>query len=421
MATPEGWYDDGQHPGQARWWDGTQWTEHFSPISVDEETGTSSVPDAVPSTAISRVGDVYRFPSSRGWASVEIVGESFREAEIRAAIGRALKKDEEVELDVDASLISEPDNPHDRNAVSVRINGQSVGYLDREQAVAYKPHLDRVIVSGFVPTTSARVWAVSRNDWQTGELKLHSNVRLALAEPHVLVPLNDPPEVPYSIVPWGGGLQVTGEDKHFDALAKYVNSEGRALLLVTLHRGADVKPRGTVEFVEVRVDGNRIGQMTAASSAHFFPAIDHLEKSGLTAAAWAHIKGSGLAAEVVLQAAKASEIESSWLGGPPVTIPRLVPLQKQYTVPNAYVPQKKSGGTRGPGGVAASSKSGKPANPAPDLPAKGGCAMIVASVGALIGISLIPDVGVELAGAAAAGEVALLWWMRRRRQASRPR
>ncbi len=29
MSTPAGWYDDGS--GRQRWWDGTQWTEHFAP------------------------------------------------------------------------------------------------------------------------------------------------------------------------------------------------------------------------------------------------------------------------------------------------------------------------------------------------------------------------------------------------------
>lgn len=31
MSTPEpGWYDDGQHPGRVRYWDGTAWTDHFA-------------------------------------------------------------------------------------------------------------------------------------------------------------------------------------------------------------------------------------------------------------------------------------------------------------------------------------------------------------------------------------------------------
>ncbi|MDN3443768.1 DUF2510 domain-containing protein [Microbacterium sp. APC 3901] len=46
MTTPAGWYDDGS--GRQRWWDGTQWTEHFAPIvesaepAAAEHTGGSA-------------------------------------------------------------------------------------------------------------------------------------------------------------------------------------------------------------------------------------------------------------------------------------------------------------------------------------------------------------------------------------------
>ncbi len=36
MSTPAGWYDDGS--GRQRWWDGTQWTEHFAPEAPSEQT-----------------------------------------------------------------------------------------------------------------------------------------------------------------------------------------------------------------------------------------------------------------------------------------------------------------------------------------------------------------------------------------------
>ncbi|MGK3950602.1 DUF2510 domain-containing protein [Microbacterium sp. K2] len=36
MTTPAGWYDDGS--GRQRWWDGTQWTEHFAPIVESAES-----------------------------------------------------------------------------------------------------------------------------------------------------------------------------------------------------------------------------------------------------------------------------------------------------------------------------------------------------------------------------------------------
>ena len=38
----------------------------------------------------------------------------------------------------------EPDNPHDRNAISVRIGGSTVGYLCRDDARKYLPGLIRL-------------------------------------------------------------------------------------------------------------------------------------------------------------------------------------------------------------------------------------------------------------------------------------
>lgn len=31
LLPPPGWYDDPQHPGYSRWWDGVRWTEHRAP------------------------------------------------------------------------------------------------------------------------------------------------------------------------------------------------------------------------------------------------------------------------------------------------------------------------------------------------------------------------------------------------------
>lgn len=402
MPASAGWYDDGQHPGQLRWWDGGSWTDQYSPspsIAPAPPSPEPVMPTDAPRQSGGVVQEEYRFPSSTGWAGVEVVGESFRESEIRAVIGRPIALNEEVEINVDAQLVPEPDNPHDPSAISVRMRGQSVGYLERDVAKSYKPFIDRIVASGHLPTTSARLWAVTREDWETGRPKLNSSIRLALAEPQVLIPLNDPPSAPYSVVPWGSGLQVTGEEKHFEVLSKYVTQAGRGLLLVTMHRESEIKGKTVANFVEIRVDGGRVGQMTAASSAHFFPAIDHLEKKGLTAAAWAHIKGSGLAAEVVLQAAKASELDQVWLSGPPMTVPRLIPVSASYLVPKAYVPQKNSGGPRPGTGAARSQKAG--VTPSGVQPAKSGCAMVAGAIAGLVVLATIPDVGLALSGSTA--------------------
>ncbi|WP_155896910.1 HIRAN domain-containing protein [Curtobacterium sp. UNCCL17] len=277
----------------------------------------------------------YSVPNAT-WPNFEVAGESNYEATIRALLGR-LAKDQDREVLTEASLVPEPDNPYDLNAVSVRINGGVVGYLTRDDARAFAPVLHRLAASGVTAVVRTRVWGVIRDNWEGTGTRFNSNVRVALPEPHLILPLNDAPSEPYSVLPWGAGLQVTGEDKHFDVLAPFAGRSDRSLLIVTLHRRSEEKARGGQrEFVEVRVEGQRVGELSAQSSKHYFALVDHHREKGITVAAWAHVKGSALAAEVVLQAAKASEVDNAYLNGAPVTVPRLVPAARHYQVPPAY-------------------------------------------------------------------------------------
>lgn len=305
------------------------------------------------------------------WPSLEVVGEAYRDDEVIAVIGRRPKVDEEVELREIATLIPEPDNPYDKNAVSVRIKVHLVGYMSKDDAKRYKPVVDRIVASGHTPVTGASIWAVARKSYD-GKPRFFSNVRLALGEPHMLVPVNDPPTGPYSIVPWGNGLQVTGEEQHFDVLKRFVGKHDRELLLVTLHRGVEARPRGDREFAEVRLNGQRVGELSTATSKHFFPIIDHLEGKGLTTAAWAQLKGSSLTAELVLQATKATDVDDTWLNGEPVTLPPLVPVAATYYVPPAYSAPK-----RGASQKVKTRKASPSRITVSTAPAKSGCAVIV--------------------------------------------
>ncbi len=42
--SPPGWYDDGQHPGSLRWWNGMAWTEHYQPVVASPPTPLLSEP-----------------------------------------------------------------------------------------------------------------------------------------------------------------------------------------------------------------------------------------------------------------------------------------------------------------------------------------------------------------------------------------
>lgn len=73
--TAPGWYDDVQRPGWLRYWDGTQWTEHRSPVPVAhlpvaEERAAGrrakiAVACAAPGMVLGLVGSAYAFRDLR--------------------------------------------------------------------------------------------------------------------------------------------------------------------------------------------------------------------------------------------------------------------------------------------------------------------------------------------------------------------
>lgn len=264
------------------------------------------------------------------WPNLEVAGEFAREANIVKVIGGrpAPNKDVEIE-DVPVTLVLEPSNSHDRNAVMVQVNGLTVGYLTREDAQLYKQPLTRLAASGCVATTTGRIWA-STDNWD-GRKKFRSRVTVALPPVEMMLPLNNPPKGEYNLLPWGGGLQVTKEEDHFDVLFHHVPPSGTGLIYVTLHKGIRTLKNGTEKpFVEIRADGERVGEMTPATSGHFLPLVEHLEATGEIPTALAKITGSALAAQLVLQAAKAPEIPDSWIASSPNQVPRLLEWQEEY-------------------------------------------------------------------------------------------
>lgn len=83
---------------------------------------------------------VVRLP---GGNRVDVVGESF----YRKAIRQAAKSVGEGE-DVWASLVPDPNNPYDPNAVKVVIAGKHVGHLSRDVAIIFGPVARRITELG---------------------------------------------------------------------------------------------------------------------------------------------------------------------------------------------------------------------------------------------------------------------------------
>lgn len=297
------------------------------PVAEAPASGRLERDDHLTSAPVAKAsGRPFQLLGSDGYPWMEVEGEFARTDAIERVIGRRLKVGQEVELvDLDAELRPEPTNAYDPNAVMVIIKGQHVGYLGRDIAAEYQAPLTRLTTAGVVPLVKARLWASKRRNWEGTGDRVNARVTLAIGQPDRLAPMNNPPSAPYSLLPWGSGLQVTGEENHLDALSDFITPTGDGVAIGTILSLEIPGPKGTTrEVAEVRLDGERIGQMTPASSAHFLPTVRHLADQGRVAAVWVRVKGSAVAAQAVLQATKAHELPAEWFGAP-VTIPALYP------------------------------------------------------------------------------------------------
>ncbi|CAN5212475.1 hypothetical protein BH09ACT6_BH09ACT6_05820 [soil metagenome] len=310
-----------------------------------------------------------------------------------AVLGRHPAVDEEIEAFFDAEIIPEPDNPYDRDAISIRIHGQVVGYLPKGEFSEYLPILNCIAANGVVAVTTARIWAVTRQTRRSTTPEFFANIRVSLPDANIFVPSSQPPSAPYTIIPWGSKVQVTGEDKHFDVLSDFVPREGEKLLLVTLHRDDVVNSRGTVKsVVEVRLEGDTIGELSTTTSKNVLPIIDYLDRESLMTAAWATIRGSSLTAEVVVYVVKASEISDDALDSA-VTIPHID--WSKNVAPPAHIPDPQ---------------------PTPELPSAAhldGYILAIVFVVAVVLVFAIPGYGLLLGVALVAGIIFFNRWYRR--------
>ncbi|WP_329406673.1 TerD family protein [Nocardia vinacea] len=222
----------------------------------------------------------------------------------------------------DVQLISEPDGPRGQWAISVRTEGRTIGYLGADDAPQWAGVLRRILGSGFIPTTSSRIWAREYEGWDGDDFSAY--VQIALGKPSEAIPANEPPAVPYTMLPRSTIVQVTREHDHFDVLRKHVPAQGYGLMFVTLHENVPDSGRSK-PHVEVRIDNERVGQLTPQMSQRFLPMIQHLDGRGLVTACWADITGSAVAAKVRIDGIKANEATDEVLNGRPVTIPALLP------------------------------------------------------------------------------------------------
>jgi hypothetical protein len=262
----------------------------------------------------------YELWSKGDWPRREVVGESFHPEEIRSLFPQTIP-DGGQELLLSAQLTPDPGNAHDKNAVRVVVLGRHVGHLSREDAAVFQPVLMALVSRGMLPTTRCRVWGSEYDEWVGTDRrgrditrpKFSSSVTLALDEWYLCVPINEPPAEPHTMLPRGSALQVRREENHQDHLRRYISRHGECWVYGTLHGVTEQTTRTTRELVEVRVDGQRVGDLTPAMSTEFLPAIARLAERGRATGVKLIVKGNQIKAEVVLHAMKAHQLPTEWV------------------------------------------------------------------------------------------------------------
>ena len=267
--------------------------------------------------------------------SVEIEDTQSHLVRLRSMF-QASNADFNEEFEADVTLVPEPDNPRNKHAISVRWWDYVIGYLPASACRDYA-QLRRVDASGYDACVKARVKAREDRDGARSY-----SVQVILPTPELLLPLNNPPADGFALLPLGSRVQVTKESDHIEYLADFVPIEGEGQLLVSLHTfEAGRDKRWTC--VEVRLEGERIGELTKTTSEKFAPAVEHFEECGLDLYCRAIITGSSVAAEVVLYGAKAHELSDSFLEAkrtkPLVRLVEYQPDTSDYQLPSELDPE----------------------------------------------------------------------------------
>jgi len=224
----------------------------------------------------------------------------------------------------DVELVPEPYGDRGEWAISVRHTGRTLGYVPEADAQLWAGVVRRTIASGCIPTTGARISGYQSDGLEVWNLNV--SVFLALGESDLALPVNNPPAVPYTLLPSSGSVQVTKEDEYYDALLKFVPRRGRGVLFVTLHERPVASPKSK-PIVEVRIDDECIGQLTPQMSLRYLPMIRRLAERRLLTASRGDIIGSAVAAEVRIYGMKANEVDNEFLNDGIALMPRLVPEQ----------------------------------------------------------------------------------------------
>ncbi|WP_149100677.1 hypothetical protein [Actinoplanes teichomyceticus] len=277
-----------------------------------------------------------------GWASAEVVGETHYAKAIRALFGSDFDP-QGTDITVPVQLIPDRSNRHDRNAVGVWSDNALLGHLPRPEAARYVHVLTSLTRRNLIPEVNAQIHGREWGEYDGRPPAFVGTIRLDLAEPHMIVPANEPPLQEHRLLPTGSALQVNGQERHLDALVPFQRPEGECWAYVTLHEMAD-------HLVEVRLGDARVGDLSPKTSQELAPVLRYQSERGLVVAARAVVKSNAVKTEVLLYVARVQDLPESWTGpAARGTAGRVAPVSPSPAstpvVPSAAGPDLPAAGT----------------------------------------------------------------------------
>lgn len=251
---------------------------------------------------------------TRVWANkstrIEVVGETFYEDSYRAIFKNdpSFKTYSGTERFTELVLAPNPDNPHDRYAVSVWADGYQIGHMPRGDARVFHSQIAGLEPDGLL-AVDGRIWSSDKDD------RVNSRAYFDIPDINMFKVVGEPPNPATDIeLPVGSKIQVIGEEHHMDTLSTLFDGDGgEQPVWVRLRTSIDFRPRSARERVDVFVGESRIGWLSDIQTKNMLPLIKLAEDQGKTAVARGVISGSVLAAEVVLHVVKASEVNRQWV------------------------------------------------------------------------------------------------------------
>src|SRR6185437_12901080 len=124
----------------------------------------------------------YPYIKGDGLFTYHVFGASHYQQQLERIAGG--RREAAVYFRVNAVLSSEPDNPYDANAIQIRINGEKVGYIRREDNVSLRASLNAVGITGDVQCRAEIAGGWNRGEGNVGDFGLKLDVTLPVDAHH---------------------------------------------------------------------------------------------------------------------------------------------------------------------------------------------------------------------------------------------